>query len=148
MRVQDTRNSTSSHTDSLLGLPEARLGEDSGLDHYPPRPQEDEKPRATDDSDPEAALLGPPNPSEQKRPPIQIPTRDQVEEIKRNPRKRPRHACLVSCGLVGLLGIAWLTTWLMSLGVSVGGQIQVILMISDGMGKRLAGPSSCYWVLL
>jgi hypothetical protein len=44
---------------------------------------------------------------------------------------------MVLLGLVSLLGTAWLATWVSSLGMSSGGPIQVILMISDGMGELI-----------
>ena len=46
---------------------------------------------------------------------------------------------MVLLGLVSLLGTAWLATWVSSLGMSSGGPIQVILMISDGMGEFVIG---------
>ncbi|GAA5987974.1 hypothetical protein JCM10908_007295 [Rhodotorula pacifica] len=133
---EDTRNSTSSHTDSLLGIPEARLDGEGGT--YPPRQlSDDEKRLTTDESDldGQGLLLGDRGRSERvQREPIRIPTRQDVDGVKQNPRKRPRHARMVLLGLAGLLGTAWLATWVSSFGISAGGQIQVILMISDGMG--------------
>ncbi|KAG0665215.1 hypothetical protein C6P46_000314 [Rhodotorula mucilaginosa] len=133
---EETRNSTSSHTDSLLGLPEARLNGDA--DAYPPRRAADDEKRGTTDEsdlDGQGLLSGERGPVERaNREPIRIPTRDEVDGVKQNPRRRPRHIKMVLLGLVSLLGTAWLATWVSSLGMSSGGPIQVILMISDGMG--------------
>lgn len=136
-RSQETRNSTSSHTDSLLGLPEARLNGDA--DAYPPRRASDDEKRGTTDEsdlDGQGLLSGRDGLVERvNRGPIRIPTRDEVNGVKQNPRRRPRHIKMVLLGLVSLLGTAWLATWVSSFGMSSGGQIQVILMISDGMGE-------------
>lgn len=135
--LQETRFSTSSHTDSLLGIPEATLNGDANA--YPPRPlSDDEKRPTTDESDQDgqALLSGDHARARQvKREPIRVPTKEDVDGIKQNPRSRPRHVKTVLLGLVCLLGTAWLATWVSSLGISSGGQIQVVLMISDGMGE-------------
>ncbi|BGP40685.1 vacuolar alkaline phosphatase [Rhodotorula kratochvilovae] len=67
---------------------------------------------------------------------VRIPTREQVLLAKRAPRERPRHWTFVAVGLAALLAAAWTLTYLLSLGSRFGGQprMQVILMISDGMG--------------
>ncbi|GAA5886199.1 hypothetical protein JCM3774_005713, partial [Rhodotorula dairenensis] len=133
---EETRTSTSSHTDSLLGVPEARFNGDANA--YPPRLLSDDEKRGTtdeSDQDGQGLLSGDrQRAGRAQREPIRIPTKEDVDGVKQNPRTRPRHVKTVVLGLVCLLGTAWLATWVSSLGMSSGGQIQVILMISDGMG--------------
>ncbi|GJN91046.1 hypothetical protein Rhopal_004061-T1 [Rhodotorula paludigena] len=67
---------------------------------------------------------------------VRIPTSTEVANARLQPRARPKHWRVVAGGLVLLLGAAYFVTWLLSLGTRFGGQprMQVILMISDGMG--------------
>ncbi|KAK4057298.1 vacuolar alkaline phosphatase [Microbotryomycetes sp. JL221] len=71
---------------------------------------------------------------------IHVPTRQEIERALSDPTrrsKRPTHVGMVVVGIVSLFVIAWLTTTLLSLGTRfgrTGPRIQVILMISDGMG--------------
>ena len=92
---------------------------------------------------------------------VHVPTRDEILAAYRNPssNKPPTHALVVALGLVALLIFAWATTevspacpcrsgtlaqsgtqlQLLSLGTRYGRggpRMQVILMISDGMGAR------------
>jgi len=124
--------SHSSATESLLG----RLPSPNRADHhhYPPDP-------ATDlEAAGEKELLEAPARGRSHGPAhvaVQVPTRDQVVHAKQHPRRRPRHLVAVGVGLVSLLTLAWTVTWVLSLGTRFGGQdpkLQVILMISDGMG--------------
>ncbi|GAA6055300.1 hypothetical protein JCM3770_004828 [Rhodotorula araucariae] len=94
---------------------------------YPPRPAET---TSEDDDDDEKGHPAPAHVA------VRIPTREQVLLAKRTPRQRPRHWALVAAGLASLLGSAWVITYVLSLGTRFGRQskMQVILMISDGMG--------------
>ncbi|BGP25216.1 vacuolar alkaline phosphatase [Rhodotorula toruloides] len=67
---------------------------------------------------------------------VRIPTRQEVLDARTRPKQRPRRLGTVIPGLLALLGFAFLSTWVLSLGTRFGDQhrIQVILMISDGMG--------------
>ncbi|GAA5987469.1 hypothetical protein JCM11641_003839 [Rhodosporidiobolus odoratus] len=68
---------------------------------------------------------------------LHIPTAEEVLFVRQHPRRRPRHWTFVLLGLLGLLTIAYAGTTLLSLATRFGGQgpkIQIILMISDGMG--------------
>ncbi|CEQ41938.1 SPOSA6832_03716, partial [Sporobolomyces salmonicolor] len=122
----DTHSSESSATESLLGRPSSPALHTSSRHAYPPAPLE--KP----------PLL--PNSSSQQQSPshsrITIPTREAVLAAQLYPKRRPRHPRIIVLGLTGLVGFAWIATQLLSLGTRFGGppKLQVILMISDGMG--------------
>ncbi|GAA5940885.1 hypothetical protein JCM1841_000415 [Sporobolomyces salmonicolor] len=123
---EDTHSSESSATESLLGRPSSPALHTSSRHAYPPAPLE--KP----------PLL--PNSSSQQQSPshsrITIPTREAVLAAQLYPKRRPRHPRIIVLGLTGLVGFAWIATQLLSLGTRFGGppKLQVILMISDGMG--------------
>jgi len=67
---------------------------------------------------------------------ITIPTRQAVNQARLHPQPRKRHTRLILIGLFGLFGFAYVSTQLLALGTRFGGtpKVQVILMISDGMG--------------
>ncbi|GAA5899078.1 hypothetical protein JCM8208_002998 [Rhodotorula glutinis] len=127
---------SSSDTESLLGR--AHSPHPHPAHRYPPTSAEP----PSDDHDPDTAgekgdhhVRGRPRPPSHVA--VQIPTRDQVLEVQRHPRQRPRYLPQVAAGLLALLAGGWTLTYLASLSTRFGGQapkLQVILMISDGMG--------------
>ncbi|GAA5864061.1 hypothetical protein JCM1840_000690 [Sporobolomyces johnsonii] len=119
---EDTHSSESSATESLLGRPSSPAPHASDRHAYPPAPLE--KP---------LLLPGASRPSHSR---ITIPTREAVLAAQLSPKRRPRHLRIIVLGLTGLVGFAWIATQLLSLGTRFGGppKLQVILMISDGMG--------------
>ncbi|GAA6061314.1 hypothetical protein JCM10212_003204, partial [Sporobolomyces blumeae] len=129
----DDHRSQSSQTESLL------LHSNDPPHAYPPLPREKDSRLADDDDDDDEGDSSDPR---RDRPvpldsfSIEIPTRTAVLEARRNPKRRARHPKLVVGGLCGLLTFAYLSTQLLALGTRFNGhpKVQVILMISDGMG--------------
>ncbi|GAA6018024.1 hypothetical protein JCM10207_002744 [Rhodosporidiobolus poonsookiae] len=141
--LDEETESTSSNTESLLG----RTGSPTRSAHPPPHAYPPTLPPDLD-HDAEKAPLGgstssavpSSHPRASKQPhhiAVRIPTTEEVLAVGRNPRPRPRHTRLVVLGLLVLLTLAYATTVLFSLGTRWGGgapRMQVVLMISDGMG--------------
>ncbi|GAA5936605.1 alkaline phosphatase PHO8 [Sporobolomyces koalae] len=110
--LDEDDHSQSSATESLL------------THHYPPEPHslaDEDKPHA---SDPTPPLV------------ITIPSVHAVNLARTHPKPRPSHSRLVVIGLVGLLAFAYFSTQFLALFTRFNGDphVQVILMISDGMG--------------
>jgi len=112
----ESRSPVSSQTESLLL---------HNPHSYPPEPPTE--------SDNEKRLSPPPSHSHS----ITIPTREAVFLARSRPTPRKPHTKLVLIGIIGLFSFAYVSTQLLALGTRFGGQpkVQVILMISDGMGK-------------
>ncbi|GAA5839130.1 hypothetical protein JCM11251_003684 [Rhodosporidiobolus azoricus] len=126
--LDEETGSSSSHTESLLGR--ASSPHRPVPSTYPPQPIRLE-------TDTEEKLPSTRQPSSSHHYTVRIPTRDDVELARQNPKKRPRHIALVGLGLLALLTFAYGATTLLALGTRFGGKgvkMQVILMISDGMG--------------
>ncbi|GAA6043897.1 hypothetical protein JCM8097_004295 [Rhodosporidiobolus ruineniae] len=144
--------SASSATESLLGRQPSPPSTRHPAPHaYPPRAKT-EKPDLLDETEHFEQSTTPPfSPLHAQSSPfsaphaargahtaLRIPTADDVLNARLNPRqRRPRHGWLVLLGVLALLTIAWGGTTLLSLGTRFGSggvRIQVVLMISDGMG--------------
>ncbi|GAA5977220.1 hypothetical protein JCM5350_003260 [Sporobolomyces pararoseus] len=67
---------------------------------------------------------------------ISIPSRTSVTQSKRSPKSRPKHLKFLLIGFSSLLLFAWSSTEVLTRFTRFGGapKIQVILMISNGMG--------------
>ncbi|GAA5851701.1 hypothetical protein JCM8547_001179 [Rhodosporidiobolus lusitaniae] len=135
----------SSDTESLLGRAASpHSPRPIPLHSYPPGATYGEKSDPTSTTpvvSPPSSPTHPTAPSSSHNPArhytVRIPTRDEVEHVRLNPRVRKKHPRLVVLGLLGLLVLAYGATTLLSLGTRFGGgkvRMQVILMISDGMG--------------
>ncbi|GAA5872362.1 hypothetical protein JCM16303_004491 [Sporobolomyces ruberrimus] len=103
---------------------------------YPPEPSEKPPERDPDSlsiSDADDDALSPPPPNSYS---ITIPSKEAVYLSKQHPPKRKRHTKLVLLGLISLLGFAWGATQFLTMFTRFNGspKVQVILMISDGMG--------------
>ncbi|GAA5897799.1 hypothetical protein JCM6882_000100 [Rhodosporidiobolus microsporus] len=128
--LDEETGSSSSHTESLLGR--ASSPHRHAPPSYPPQPirlETGEKPPASRSS---ASARHPPSHFT-----VRIPTREEVLLARQNPRKRPKPLALIGLGLLALLTFAYGATTLLALGTRFGGKgvrMQVILMISDGMG--------------
>ncbi|KAK4048214.1 vacuolar alkaline phosphatase [Microbotryomycetes sp. JL201] len=145
---EDARSSVSSHTESLL--------QSTATDRTPgARPtlsderddDEDEKGTLPSYHDSDVEMLRHPRSSSFEydysgqrsahATVIHVPTRQEIQNALAHPRRRPQHPRFVALGAVALLGFAWLATTVLSLGTRfgrTGPRIQVILMVSDGMG--------------
>ena len=101
---------------------------------------------------PEASTSFPPTSSSTSQPrheahfTISIPTRTSVTQSKRSQKSRPKHLKLLLIGFSSLLLFAWSSTEVLTRFTRFGGtpKIQVILMISNGMGKNRSLSLSLY----
>ncbi|GAA5912234.1 alkaline phosphatase [Sporobolomyces salmoneus] len=98
------------------------------LHSYPPDPSSERGVPSSSSPSPDA-----PRPSHYT---ISIPSRAAVSLARSQPAKRPRHPKLVIGGLFSLFGFAYVATQVLALFTRFNGQpkVQVVLMISDGMG--------------
>ncbi|GAA6006938.1 hypothetical protein JCM11491_001447 [Sporobolomyces phaffii] len=121
----DAHSSQESATESLLRRSPPPLPPPSApAQHSYPPGSEDEKP------------LSDPTPSPHSHA-ITIPSRSAVLHARTHPLPRKRHPKLVAGGLIALLVFAYVATQFLALFTRFNGQppkVQVILMISDGMG--------------
>ncbi|KAM0789355.1 hypothetical protein ACM66B_000186 [Microbotryomycetes sp. NB124-2] len=144
---EDARSSVSSHTESLLQSTQPARASQRRLSHDHDEDDEDEKgvlPAYHDSSDIEMQQRAYDDSTARDNDHvtrhatvIHVPTRQQIQAALANPRKRPQHPRLVALGAIALVVFAWLATTVLSLGTRfgrTGPRVQVILMISDGMG--------------
>lgn len=124
----DCSQETANEDDDDMRTARSASQEDLLVHSYPPPAAPDSSLSSSDEKQ---------QPESERYYSIAIPTREAVSSARRRPAKRERHPKLILAGLASLLAFAYFATQFLAMFTRFNGKpkVQVILMISDGMGE-------------